>query len=295
MSARARIASGIQHYARVFYRPRVLVCVALLIGAFVAAPHVRRLSRELTRQELYLVDGSDVRISKPHRWVSPDFFTEAVERSGLRTPLSVADPALIPALKAGLEASPWIAEVRAMRADFNDGIAIHVIYRKPAMTVQTASGLYPLDGEGVVLPPQDFRPEDADRLPMLRLPDLGQPPSVGQRWRDERIRSAATIAIDLDDPLDEQSVWRRCDLKTIDIALADESIFELRSRAGSRVVWGRVGEAALDVEPSVEKKIGKLEQILTERGSLSAPAGPYLIDLRRWDVVTLEPLAVSTR
>lgn len=295
MSLRTRLEPAFRRITRRLYQPPMLALAAIVIGVVVAAPHVRRLSRELIRQPLYLVDGADIRISKPHKWVRREFFDEAVAAAGLKQPLSVADPTLVPRLKAGLEGSAWVESVDRMDASLNDGLQIHLTYRQPAMTVQTRNGLFPVDALGIVLPPRDFVAEDASRLPRFVLDLPVSPPTVGSRWRHETVLAAAEVAASLDDILATDSIWLRCELTEIRVSAGDESVFELWANNGSRVVWGRIGDTAQDVEPSSDDKVQKLEQILAERGSLAAPAGPYLIDLRRWDVVTLEPLAVSIR
>lgn len=295
MSLRSNIQSRLRSAARSAYRPSFLAGAALLIGAIVVAPHIYRLSKQLSRQPIYLVEGGEVRISKPHRWVSRDFFKAAIDRGGLDTPLSVADSTLVSKLQAGLEGDPWIESVDKIQVSLKSGVEVFVTYRTPTLMVQTLDGLYPVDANGVVLPSQDFAVGDKSGFPLLRLFDGKAPAGIGVRWRDARVVSAARIAGELSPVDDVNNLWTRCQLVDIRPSEVDEKSFEMYSKGGSRIVWGRVGDASRDVEPTDEQKAGKLEQILSARGSLSAPAGPYLIDLRLWDQITLEPLAVSYR
>lgn len=267
----------------------------MLVGAVISAPHVHRLGKELLRQPIYLVEGGEVRISKPHQWVNRDFFANAVVKGGLTSPLSVADPTLVGKLRDGLEADPWIESVDQIDVSLQDGVQILATYRTPALMVQTLDGLFPVDKNGVVLPTRDFAIGDTSMFPRFRLFDSSPPTAIGSRWRDPRIVEAARLATLLSPFNEEQNLWKRCELAEIRPSESADGSFEMYSQAGSRVIWGRTSEAAQDVEPTDAQKVGKLEQILAARGSLAAPAGPYLIDLRLWDQITLEPLAVSYR
>ena len=287
--------SELKKLAQRLYRPTILAGLAVVIGGLVAAPHVYRLANELANEPIYLVEGGEVRISRPHKWVNRDFFRQAIERGGLRNPLSVANPMLVTMLRAGLEGDPWIESVEQISVSLQDGVEVMVTYREPALMVQTIDGLFPVDVNGVVLPADDFSKEDRSSFPLLRVFAAERPTAVGKRWRDDRVLAAAQLARVLSPKNADASLWDRCELVEIRPSDSDETTFEITSREGSRVIWGRVDQAGQTVEPSDEQKLGKLERILASRGSLSAPAGPYLIDLRLWDQITLEPLAVSYR
>ena len=275
-----------------FYRPPVLGACAILLGSVIAAPHVMRLSRELSREPIYLVEGGEVKISRPHEFVDPAFFRDALTRADLTPPLSVADPTLVPRLTESLGASPWVASVDHVSATLRDGVRIALTYRQPALMVRTSGGFFAVDGEGVVLPTHDFSPDDAAKFPKLTLFD-GKASGVGLRWRDERVLAAASIVTALNAPpkSGDRSLWQQADLVEVRPA-ADGNGYELRTAVGTRVVWG---EAAGDgvTEPTTDQKAGKLLSLIERRGSLDKPAGPYRIDLRRWDVIVLEPLAVA--
>ena len=286
---RPSLKRRLKKLAASLYRPPVLGAAAILAGAAVAAPHAVRLTRELAREPIYLVEGGEVKISRPNDHVDPAFFREALEASGLGTTLSVADPTLVPRLAATLGESPWVESVDHVSATLREGVRVVLTYRRAAVMVRTASGVFPVDGRGVVLPGRGFDRDAAAELPTMPLFD-GRPAAAGQRWRDERVLGAAAVAARLQEG--EQSVWRRADLR--EVRPDDEGGFELWTAAGTRVVWGRA-EGDGVVEPTAEQKAGKLAHLLDRRGSLDKPAGPYRIDLRRWDQIVLEPIAAAMR
>ena len=295
--SRSRLRRRLRGWFATFYRPPVLGLFAIALGAAVATPHVVRLSRELTRQPIYLVEGGDVRISRPGEFVDPAFFREALQRAGLESPLSVADPTLVPKLSAALSESPWIDRVDHVSASLQHGVRVVLTYRRPVLMVQTDSGTYPVDEHGVVLPSGTFGPTDAEAFPTLTLFD-GTQSAAGHRWRDQRVLDAARIVRQLSDGETApggpgESLWQRSQLRGVRPS-ADGSGFELWTAAGSRVIWG-VAEGDGVVEPTTAQKTGKLIALLDRRGSLDRPAGPYRIDLRRWDVIVLEPLATARR
>ena len=274
------------------YRPPVLAGCAILLGALIAAPHVVRLSRELARQPIYLVEGGDVRISRPHEFVDAGFFREALDSARLTPPLSVVDPMLVPRLRRSLEAEPWVAEVSHLSATLQDGVRVVLKYREPALMVRTADGLFPVDADGVVLPAEDFTPETAAAFPTLRLFDA-HPHAAGARWRDERVLEAAAVVRTLRPFGGERTLWDRAGFREVRPVEVGEGL-ELLTAGGSRVVWGRADSDGT-VEPSTDQKIGKIESLLRQRETLDAPAGPYRIELRRWDYIAVEPIGGAVR
>ena len=289
MSSRRSLRRRLRDAVTSLYRPSTLGVLAILLGAAVATPQVMRLTRELARQPIYLVEGGDVQITRPHEFVDPHFFRDALDAAGLEPPLSVVDPLLVSRLRLSLEESPWVASVDHLSATLSGGVRIALTYRRPAMMVQTGDGLFPVDEDAVLLPSRSFDRMDAGRFPMLRLFEGSPAAAVGGRWRDTRVLSAVQVVRALHPFGEDQTLWQRAEL--VELRPGDTTkTWEIWTAAGSRVIWGEADSDGV-VEPATEQKIGKLESLLAQRRSLNAPAGPYRIDLRRWDVITLEPIA----
>ena len=69
-----------------------------------------------------------------------------------------------------------------------------------------------------------------------------------------------------------------------------ELTFELTSKGGSVIVWGRPPGTNHPGELTVEQKVGRLERYLEQFGSFDGPHGPYEIDIRHWQEISRRPL-----
>jgi hypothetical protein len=175
-------------------------------------------------------------------------------------------------------------------------IEIDLVYRQVAMLVETSRGYYPVDADGVLLPPADFTADDVARLPVVRNIKSAPQGGPGEEWGDLMVECAARLASALAPNGDTDKHWKRMGLAAIvaptprvaDYSAEDLS-FEITTRGGSTILWGRP-PGGDDLEPPVADKISRLDQVIHSQGSLDGPAGPYRIDIRH-DVISLQPLS----
>lgn len=228
-------------------------------------------------------------------WIKADVKTEALRDAG-PGPLRLLDPDLGERLATALAAHPWIARVIRIRKEYGDPprVIAAVEYRRPAAMVEVIQngqpGLLPVDGDGVLLPPADFSPNEAKEYLRITVASLPGGP-VGGPWGDARVTGAAGIAAAWGDR------WRAVEAYRIEAvrrapgaAEEDEPpVFTLFTRGGRKVLWGHaVGSESLG-EPKAEEKIARLEAYVQEAGRLDATtAGPDL-DLRNADGLVVVP------
>ena len=234
-------------------------------------------------------------MNQPPDWVPPTLLSDSLKSAGFSEQVSLLDPELCRKLAQAFDSNPWVESVEAVRVTGKPELQAQLVYRVPVALVNNSTGLYPVDRYGVLLPPKDFPMSDTERLP--HIDNISSKPiGIGRQWPDAAVVAAASLAEKLTPQNDMQKYWHRFDLKSI-IApkpgagpvSPDEMKFELLTTGGSRIVWGKP-PGADTLEPSVENKIGRLEQYLTRFGSFDAPNGPYRIDIRLFEAISLEPL-----
>ena len=144
---------------------------------------------------------------------------------------------------------------------------------------------------GVRLPAEDVSPSDRDRLPVVKAIKSAPPERAGVAWDDPGVAGAVRLA-DLMTPH-----WHRFSLEAIQVEtrpeaddLRDRIFLSLTTRGGSRVIWGRVPGTGHPGELTAEQKIARLEQFVTDLGSLDPPHGPYEINIRHWREIIYRPL-----
>jgi len=149
--------------------------------------------------------------------------------------------------------------------------------------------MYAVDGEGVLLPPEDFRAEDIRRFPLARnvstLPRVG----AGDVWSDPAVLGAARLAALLTPQQDETDPWRSLGLAAILLPQSPPNggqplTYELQTTGGSRIIWGHA-PGGDSLEPSPDQKLARLVYYREQCGGFETAQGPTRIDIRDIEVI----------
>ena len=217
--------------------------------------------------------------------------------------LSVLNEEVPARLGQAFAASPWVRTVRSVRMLRQGGIEVALEYRTPVAMIETPRGLYPVDHDGVLLPPEDFSASEASLFPLVRKVSTSPQGPAGTAWGDLTVVGAARLAEILSPQQDLEKHWKRLDLQAI-LAPEPSSIpstgphsqatlkdlsFELLTRTGSHLLWGKP-PGGDQLEPSPEQKLGRLQHYLSTYGSFDKPRGACRIDIRDFKVISLYPL-----
>lgn len=276
-----------------------LCALAFILAAVVVGPYLPTLLPDLDRQPEYHFSLSDLQVTQPNPWVPPDLIPRLIQQGKLPETVSLLDPDVASRIGKALAAHPWIRAVESVRITGALSVQAYLDYRRPVLLIALSDGLYPVDSEGVVLPPADFSPADAERLPHVTNIASRPPAEAGRPWPDPVVVQAAKLADVLCPDNDMQRYWNRYGLKAI---LAPQSpaeqippellTFEIETDGGSRIVWGHA-PGSDSLEPSVEQKLSRLES-LHNRSVFQQLDAPHRIDIRHFeDMVTFEPFGES--
>lgn len=230
--------------------------------------------------ESYWLTPNRVEITPLPPWIHTDIRAEVFRDASLDGPMSILDHDLVARIAQAFSLHPWIAKVRSVTKHHPALVRVELDYRRPVCMVQISGGLLPVDAEGVVLPSGDFSPVEASRYPRLTGTDTVPLGPVGTRWGDPRVVGAAAIAAAFDGD------WQTLGLDKIVAAgpsapgRLDQSTYELFTRGGTRILWGRSPDDDLGGEPPSVEKVASLKQYAHDHGTLDGPHGPRQIDLR---------------
>ena len=281
---------------KAFFRPKRLLLLALFPVAGVLAPIVYRSWPDLDENSVYRVRAADIRITPAPRPVPANLVERTVGSAALDQELSVLEPDLLPRLAAAFAKEPWVRRVVGLRKGLPAHINVELEYRQPVAMIDVKQGVYPVDGEGVLLPPADFSTVEIRRYPLVtgvRSLPSGPP---GTAWDDVVVLGAAKIAAAL------VPAWSDLDLSSIHAPALDSATaaledltFELRARGGSRIVWGRPPGTGHPGELTADQKLGRLRRYVADFGPLDAPGPAFEIDIRPWQEITRRPLSSAER
>lgn len=250
---------------RAVFRPSLLLPLALVGAGIVLFPAAKAMLPDLSHRPEYRLSPSDVVIPDPPRWVPADLAELVLRKAGLAEEVSVLDETLAQQIHDAFLAHPWVEGPVEVRMSVPARIEVDFQYRQPAAMVEISDGFYPVDDEGVLLPPADFPPSELSRYPLIvgmRTPPLG---SLGDPWGDARIMGAARLAVVL------TPYWEEWQLKAIEVPgrqRADQNYddleFAVSTEGGSRILWGRAPGNDHPLEVTDDNKIRRLKEFLAK-------------------------------
>ena len=244
-----------------------------------AAPVLRGLPRfQLTAERL------DIQ-PPPPPWFRRDLAKETVTLGRLRG-LNLQDRGALRAVWRALELHPWVRQVRYVSKRAGGRVRAEIVYRRPIAMVSAPEGWYPVDTEGVVLPSEDFGPNDPDRFLHILAPDPQPVGNVGTSFGRPGVVGACRIAALIEEsigPLGIKAIRVRQEEGT-----QDAYHFELLCANGSLIVWGRAPGNEDRGEASGRHKARRLRNLALTRPGTGTTRPPAWIDLRTG--LTIRPL-----
>lgn len=228
----------------------------------------------------YQLSPRDIVLSPLPPWIHTDLKTEVIRDASLDASLSILDEDLTKRLANAFSLHPWIARVNRVSKHHPARVEVDLLYRQPVAMVEVSGGLLPIDGEGTLLPSEDFSPAEAKKYPRVARIQTHPIGPVGTNWGDVSVAGAAQIAKLLDDRWLKLKLYRVLAPVRGGSHDVDGYTYELLTHAGTRIIWGRPPGSEPTGELPALDKIALLERVVVEDGSLDGRGGPRLIDLR---------------
>lgn len=280
-------------------QPTVLLLLSCSVAAWVFVPKLGLRQPDLQNERQYRLATARIEITPPPpHWVPHDFAEQAARRAGMPDELSVLDKEVARRVATAFESHPWVkGDVRVTTSVAPARIRVSLDYREPVAMVRIAegnrTGMFPIDRDGTLLPSADFAPATIVKYPVIE--NITTPPadSEGAVWKDAAVFAAARLAVEL------KPHWESFGFQSIvlparaDRKLAwDDLSLQLRTRGGSRVIWGRPPGAKHPGELPADKKIERIKFYLRHHGPFdSATHGPFEYDITRWTDISRKPIA----
>ena len=263
-------------------RGRPVVLVVLIVALFGGLWYAvwRRVGEEVLSSERYWLRPENVRITPLPEWVHRDVRAQVFRDASLDVPLSIMDPDLTDRIADAFSMHPWIAKVRRVAKSHPARVEVELVYRRPVCMVQVPGGLLPVDAEGVLLPSGDFSPIEAGRYPRLVGVQTVPVGPVGTRWGDARVVGGAEIAATFGPVWGQLGLDRVVASTLVEVGHRDEFLYELYTRGGTRILWGRAPGTDMPGELPAVDKVARLKKYETEHGTLEGPGGPQQLDVR---------------
>lgn len=286
-----------------FFRPRPLIISAAVAMTIIVIPLLARRLPKLHDRSEYRIGTEQVSISTPPKWIPEDLTQQVFTRAGLEENQSLLDATLSERVAAAFYTHPWVQEVRSVRKSYPARIHVDVVYREPVAMVKGVDGYYPIDRHGILLPARDFSAADIENYPVIERVASVPMGKLGESWGDPAVSGAAELAAILHARRDgKSSWWSELELTAVlmprRVALvedADSLEFELRTKGGSEILWGRGPNSRHPGELAVAQKLQRLTEYRRDYGGFDDAHGPYEIDIRPWQGIARDVLARDVR
>jgi hypothetical protein len=258
----------------------LLIVIAGLFGGAWYAAWRQWGSRTLSSDD-YLLTDKKTQITPLPDWIHTDICAQVFRDASLDPPPSIIDDDLVQRVRGAFSLHPWVAKVERVQKFHPARVKVDLVYRRPVCMVEIGNELIPVDAEAVILPREDFTAPEASRYPRLVGIDTAPLGVAGARWNEDRVLGAAEIAAALADQWEKLGLKSIVAEKLLGTGVRETPRFELLTRGGTRIPWGRApsGDAPGEIPP--KDKVAKLENYLANHGNLESQPGGVGLDLSR--------------
>lgn len=291
-------------WKRLLYDPRVIIVLGIICLCPLLIGVSNQFGDKLLNEQRFQVDQNSFEINPPPAMVPEDILSRVWFAAKLPEQFTILEPGLAKKLGEAFEASPWVSRVKHLELQADSVIKVELEYRVPVALVKSSQGYFPIDRDGVLLPPADFSADDLLRYPLIVSPTSNPIGSAGTHWGDLSIWGAARLAELLTPEHNMDANWNKYKLASIQFsgevnllnATQDQIrqiTYRLVTTQGSEFIWGIAPEIPDPTEPNAQTKLKRLAMYFQNIGETSQGQRPVEIDLRRWKNIARRPLPDS--
>lgn len=232
----------------------------LLVAGFVAW---QQWGREHVAPEFQGVDRSRISVTEPPPHVRTDLVATVYQDTAMEG-LSLLDRQATAKIASAFSMHPWVRSVTGVRKLPGGRVDVLLEYRWPVAMVQVFKPhssdktvfFFPVDGEGVLLPSNEFSRSDTLQYLHIEVPGAWTTSPVGSPFGDARVAAAARLA-ELLAPYREAAQLRAISVHG-DPRQSSVPQLEVTRQDGTRFAWGSPPGMELAGETSPRLKLEAL-------------------------------------
>jgi len=209
------------------------------------------------------IDPTMIQVTEPPSHVRTNL-VKTVYRDTAMDGLSILDRQATAKIASAFSMHPWVRKVVGVRKLPGGKIDVRLEYRKPVAMVhvykpndpENRSYFFPVDGEGVLLPGNEFAEAETRNYIYIEVPNVYTSNAVGTPFGDASVEAASALAAILF-PYREQTQIRSIGIHG-DPRQTDVLQMELTMQSGARMTWGSPPGSEVPGEPTAQMKLKSL-------------------------------------
>jgi hypothetical protein len=209
------------------------------------------------------IDPTLIQVTDPPAHVRTNV-VKTVYRDTAMEGLSILDRQATAKIASAFSMHPWVRKVIGVRKLPGGQIDVRLEYRTPVAMVHVykpndpdnRSYFFPVDGEGVLLPGNEFAEAETRNYIYIEVPDVYTSNAVGTPFGDAAVEAASTLASVLS-PYREKTQIRSIGIHG-DPRQTEVLQMELTMQSGARMTWGSPPGNEVPGEPTVQMKLKSL-------------------------------------
>lgn len=209
------------------------------------------------------IDPTLIQVTDPPAHVRTNV-VKTVYRDTAMEGLSILDRQATAKIASAFSMHPWVRKVIGVRKLPGGKIDVRLEYRTPVAMVhvykpndpENRSYFFPVDGEGVLLPGNEFAEAETRNYIYIEVPDVYTSNAVGTPFGDAAVEAASALASVLS-PYREKTQIRSIGIHG-DPRQTEVLQMELTMQSGARMTWGSPPGNEVPGEPTVQMKLRSL-------------------------------------
>ncbi len=209
------------------------------------------------------IDPTLIQVTSPPAHVRTNV-VKTVYRDTAMEGLSILDRQATAKIASAFSMHPWVRKVIGVRKLPGGQIDVRLEYRTPVAMVHVykpndpdnRSYFFPVDGEGVLLPGNEFAEAETRNYIYIEVPDVYTSNAVGTPFGDTAVEAASALASVLS-PYREKAQIRSIGIHG-DPRQTEVLQMELTTQSGARMTWGSPPGNEVPGEPTVQMKLKSL-------------------------------------
>jgi len=209
------------------------------------------------------IDPTLIQVTAPPAHVRTNV-VKTVYRDTAMEGLSILDRQATAKIASAFSMHPWVRKVIGVRKLPGGQIDVRLEYRTPVAMVHVykpndpdnRSYFFPVDGEGVLLPGNEFAEAETRNYIYIEVPDVYTSNAVGTPFGDAAVEAASALASVLS-PYREKTQIRSIGIHG-DPRQTEVLQMELTMQSGARMTWGSPPGNEVPGEPTVQMKLKSL-------------------------------------